>query len=110
MLKHFSVAGNKDVIVIVFHGTIEKDYVVPKPPNEIHATIVHCIFNEDEGLRRCPENDVAIDTVKNRLQQVLSGKCYSFRRQYQMFIGIHRLHKNQGKNICSVCSIYMYLK
>lgn len=82
---------------MVFHRTFDRGYVVANPylfiRNEICGTMVHCLFNEDEGLLRCPKNDDAKDKVEKKLRQAAKGGCQI------MWAG---RHSNNKKGICAI--------
>lgn len=57
----------KPVIVVVLYRTLEKNFVAPDPlsyVNRENVTTVNCLFNEDDGIIKCSQNNNAIETVK----------------------------------------------
>lgn len=74
---HFA-GKEKPIILLMLHRTFERDLVVADNGGHEERAIIRIVdllFNEDEGLLHCPQNEKALNTVKMQTRKYQNNFC-----------------------------------
>lgn len=58
------------MVVVAMHHTFDPDYTLPNCrdlKNGAVARVVDCVFFEKQGLLTCPQNEKAIDEIREEV-------------------------------------------